>query len=133
MKKLDNFSRSLSILKKADFDQASENEIYRMGVIGQFNLTLELAWKAMQSILRKHGITEAETGSPREVVQLGYKYGILNDSEVWLLMLKKRNILTHVYDEDEACELVIQIRDSFIHAFRELEVVLKEKIEEVED
>lgn len=42
MKKLDNFSKCLDVLKNADFDFASDNEIYRMGVIGQFNLTFEL-------------------------------------------------------------------------------------------
>ena len=39
MKKLDNFLNSLSVLSDADFVFAGENEIYRMGVIGQFQLT----------------------------------------------------------------------------------------------
>ena len=36
MKKLDNFSNCLSVLKNADFKLAENNEIYRTGVIGQF-------------------------------------------------------------------------------------------------
>lgn len=56
MKKLDNFSNCLSILKDADFVLADSNDIYRTGVIGQFNLTFELAWKALQEILRLHGV-----------------------------------------------------------------------------
>ena len=43
-----------------------DDEIYRTGIIGQFNLTFELAWKALQQVLRVHGVVEAETGSPRE-------------------------------------------------------------------
>ena len=50
MKKLDNFSNCLSILKNADFKLAETNDIYRTGIIGQFNLTFELAWKALQEI-----------------------------------------------------------------------------------
>ena len=42
MKKLDNFSNYLSILKNADFKFAETNDIYRTGFIGQFNLTFEL-------------------------------------------------------------------------------------------
>lgn len=45
MKKLDNFSNCLPILKNADFKLAETNDIYRTGIIGQFNLTFELAWK----------------------------------------------------------------------------------------
>jgi hypothetical protein len=48
MKKLDNFSNSLE---------------------GQFNLTFELAWKALQEILRIHGAVGADTGLPREILQ----------------------------------------------------------------
>lgn len=50
MKKLENFSNGLNVLKNADFDLADNNDIYRTGVIGQFNLTIELAWKALQEI-----------------------------------------------------------------------------------
>ena len=89
MKKLDNFSNCLSILKDADFVLADSNDIYRTGVIGQFNLTFELAWKALQEILRLHGVQGAETGSPREILQLGYQCGFVNDSAVWLLIRYK--------------------------------------------
>ena len=46
MKKLENFSNCLEVLKSADFEMADNNDIYRTGIIGQFNLTFELAWKA---------------------------------------------------------------------------------------
>ena len=52
MKKLDNFSNCLTILANADFKMAETNDIYRTGVIGQFNLTFELAWKALQEIMK---------------------------------------------------------------------------------
>ena len=129
MKKLDNFSRCLNVLKSADFELANDNDIYRMGVIGQFSLTFELAWKALQAVLRVHGAEGAETGSPKEILQLGYKLGFVNGSEVWLLMLKKRNIGAHVYNENEAEETLLLIRDSFIPAFAVLEETLRHKAE----
>lgn len=128
MKKLENFSNCLAVLKSADFEQANENDIYRMGVIVQFNLTFELSWKALQAVLKQHGVEEAETGSPREILQLGYKVGFVNDQAAWLLMLKKRNVSVHIYNEDEIDELVILIRDSFIPEFTALEETLREKV-----
>ena len=132
MKKLDNFSNCLSVLKNADFKLAENNEIYRTGVIGQFNLTFELAWKALQEIMRMHSVEGAVTGSPREILQLGYKIGFINDSEVWLLMLKKRNTSVYIYNEDAIDEMLLFIRDSFIPVFIDLEAVLKVKLTEVE-
>ena len=131
MKKLDNFSNCLRVLKNADFELADSNEIYRTGVIGQFNLTFELAWKALQAVLRLHGAEGADTGSPREILQLGYKFGFINDSSVWLLMLKKRSLSVHIYNEEDVEEMIVLIRDSFIAAFVDLEKVLEKKIEEV--
>ena len=133
MKKLDNFTNCLSILANADFKLAETNDIYRTGIIGQFNLTFELAWKALQEIMKMHGVEEATTGSPREILQLGYRIGFINDPQVWLLMLKKRNASVHIYNEDEVDEMMVLIHDSFIPAFMVLKDILVKKLDEAEN
>ena len=132
MKKLDNFINCLAVLANADFKMAETNDIYRTGIIGQFNLSFELAWKALQEIMRIHGIEEASTRSPREILQLAYKIGFISDSEVWLLMLKKRNTSVHIYNEDEVDEIILLIRDSFIPTFTTLKDTLVKKLNEAE-
>ena len=132
MQKLDNFANCLAILGDADFQMAETNDIYRTGIVRQFNLTFELAWKALQAIMRKHCVEEVSTGSPREILQLGYKIGFINDAETWLLMLKKRNTSVHIYNEDEIDELILLIRDSYILAFTVLKDTLVKKLEEAE-
>ena len=132
MQKLDNFANCLAILGDADFQMAETNDIYRTGIIGQFNLTFELAWKALQEIMRMHSVEGASSGSPREILQLGYKIGFINDSEVWLLMLKKRNTSVRIYNENEIDEMIMLIRDSFIPAFLVLKDVLEKKLKEAE-
>ena len=133
MKKLENFSNCLNVLKNADFKVAENDDIYRTGIIGQFNLTFELSWKALQEVLRLHGAEEASTGSPREILQLGYKLGFIDDCAVWLMMLKKRNTSIHIYNEDENDEILLLIRDSFIPAFVVLEKTLQNKLKEAEN
>ena len=130
MIKIDNFRKSLDILENADFKIARENDIYRTGIIGQFNITFELAWKALQSVLRLHGINEAETGSPREILKLGYKFGFLADSDNWLEMLRRRNISIHVYDKNEAIKTVDLIKNKFIRTFSDLLKALEERYNE---
>lgn len=132
MKKLDNFANCLIVLADADFQMSEINDIYRTGIVGQFNLTFELAWKALQEIMRKHSVEEASTGSPRETLQRGYKIGFINDAETWLLMLKKRNTSVYIYNEDEIDKLILLIRDSFIPAFTVLKDTLVKKLEEAE-
>ena len=127
MVKVDGFRNSLDVLRNADFGLASEDKIYRMGVLVQFRRTFELAWKALQQVMRDHGVEGAETGSPREILQLGYKVGFIDDETAWLTMLKKRNQATHEYDEDELEEVILLIRDSFTGAFEKLLKVLEEK------
>ena len=129
-----------------------------------------------------HSVEGASTGSPREILQLGYKVGLqlfsshcparcfdmnmsksrdiqakmpspkvifyafwlvtvkvlnsyvgfINDAEVWLLMLKRRNTSVHIWNEDEVNERIILIRDSFIPAFKILNETLLEKPDEAE-
>lgn len=130
MKKIDNFAASLDALKTAEFEQAKESVIYRTGIVGQFNLTFQLAWKALQAVLRLHNVNVAETGSPLSILKLGYKSGFISDSEVWLLMHKKRNTVTHEYSEEDIDALIILIRNSFIYAFEKLLETLIEKEDE---
>lgn len=126
MKKIDNFSACLDALKTADFKQAKESVIYRTGIVGQFNLTFELAWKALQAVLRAHNVSGAETGSPLSILKLAYRSGFISDSEVWILMHKK-NAASHEYSEEDIDTLIILIRDSFIPVFEKLLDMLVEK------
>ena len=129
MKKIDNFVNCLNVLKKADFDNANVDEIYRTGIIGQFNLTFELAWKALQEVLRLHDVEGAESGSPREILQLANKVNFLDSDAVWLSMLKTRNLSVHLYNEEEAVEMIGKIKDEYIEAFEKLVKVLNDKLE----
>ncbi len=123
----------MKVLEKGNFDLAENDEIYRMGMIGQFQLTFELAWKALKFILEQDGVGGAETGSARDILKLSAKTGFLEDEDIWLLMLKKRNQSTHIYNEQDADELMILIRDSFIPAFQRLERFLLKKQREIEE
>ena len=133
MRKLDNFSSGLAVLRRANFTAAYENEFYRAGVIATFNITFELAWKALQEVLRLEGVEQAVTGAPRDIVKLGYSFGFIDDIAVWLLMLESRNMAIHVYNEAEADKLLILIRDSFINALTLLEKKLREKFNEIQE
>lgn len=63
---------------------------------------------------------------------LSVKTGFLQDENVWLLMLKELNQSTHIYNEEDADELMILLKDSFLSAFKDLEKFLLKKQQEIE-
>ena len=130
MKKYEAFVSCLNVLEKATPQEAAASEIYRMGIIGQFNLTFELAWKALKETLTLHGIAEAATGSPREIFKAAYALGWLNNENIWLDMLKKRNIAIHVYDEERAKTVTALIFQQYLPALKELREELGLRISE---
>ena len=67
-----------------------------------------------------------------DALQLGYKIGFINDSQIWLLMLKKYNTSVYSYNEDEVDEMIVLIHDSFIPAFIVLKDMLVKKLDVAE-
>ena len=132
MKKYESFASCLSVLEQADKKLAASNEIYRMGIIGQFNLTFELAWKALKDVLELYGVAEAATGSPREIFKAAYKLGWLEEDKIWLDMLKKRNIAIHVYDEERAATVMGMIFTGYISALQTLRDELQRRLAAVD-
>ncbi|OWV00867.1 MULTISPECIES: HI0074 family nucleotidyltransferase substrate-binding subunit [unclassified Fibrobacter] len=133
MQKFDNFKNCFDVLKKSEKAKALADEIYRTGVIGQFGLAFELAWKTLQELMRAHGIEEAENGSPREILRAGFKYGFLNDESVWLQMLKDRNSATHIYDEEAFNAVLDRVYSSYINLFDNFKTTLESKISVLEN
>ena len=128
MKKYESFASCLSVLEQADRELAAKNEIYRMGIIGQFNLTFELAWKSLKETLELYGVAEAATGSPREIFKAAYKLGWLKDEKVWLDMLKKRNVAIHVYDEERALTVMEMVFSAYLAVLQDLREELGQRL-----
>lgn len=124
MKKFDNYKSNLSVLSKAH-EEDLQNEFIISGVIDKFFIQFELAWKVLRELLRYEGNSVANSGSPREIIKAAYAmYDFINES-TWLSMLKERNDMTHIYDGNEAKELVQKIINNYIPEF----ILLKEEIE----
>ena len=71
----------------------------RDSAIKRFELTVELAWKALQKFLAREGIVAK---SPRQSFREAFKQGLLPDNEGWLGMIEDRNQTVHAYNEKTA-------------------------------
>jgi nucleotidyltransferase substrate binding protein (TIGR01987 family) len=98
-----NLSKALA-LKEPDIFQ-------RAGLIHFFSMTFELAWKTMKDFLEDQGFTDINT--PRSAIKKAFEVELIKDGKTWLDCLEKRNLMTHVYDEEIASEVETLIRNNY--------------------
>lgn len=132
MKKFDNFSSNLAVLSRAH-EEDLENEFIISGIIDKFFIQFELAWKVLKELLRYEGSNVANTGSPREIIKAAYAVYEFIDERIWLSMLKDRNNMTHIYDGNEAKELVKRILDTYLPAFSLMKKSIESRYQEMLD
>ena len=133
---LNNYEKTLHSLREMiDFDSSFDSplakldEAIRDSIIKKFEYTFELAWKTVKDYLEYLGMTE-KIGSPREIIQLGFKQGIISDGEAWISMMLSRNALSHLYDEKASRDIYKKIKNEYVKLFNELKEKLDQAIEE---
>ncbi len=103
-----NFERAFIFLKKAR-ELGTYDDLQRAGLIQSFEFTFELAWKTLKDYLQEQGM---QVQYPREAIKHSFSTGLIEDGNLWIQMLDKRNELTHLYNEEQA--------KNALHAIREL-------------
>lgn len=118
--KLNNFRSALQRLKEAvyELEKSITNDIVRDGVIQRFEFTYELAWKTTKEYLEDLGIVD--TNSPKAVIKEAFAQKLILNEDIWLLMLRDRNMTSHVYKEEMAQEIADRIRKSYVKEFEDL-------------
>ncbi len=94
--------------------QDLENEFIVSGIIDKFFIQFELGWKLLKELLKYEGKTVGASGSPREVIKGAYACYDFLEEDIWLSMLKSRNDLAHIYDEEQAQRLLKTILEIYI-------------------
>ncbi|QXM06664.1 nucleotidyltransferase substrate binding protein [Crassaminicella indica] len=122
--RFENFDKAYSQLHAAilDFDKLSILE--KEGLIQRFEYTFELAWKTLKDYLESQ---EVEVKFPREVIKAAFHYELIQDGEVWMDMLEKRNLLAHTYDEERFNFAVKKIKEEYYKAISQVHTLLGEK------
>jgi nucleotidyltransferase substrate binding protein (TIGR01987 family) len=96
--------------------QRSLSELERQGLIQAFEFTHELAWNLMKDWFDYQGNTTI-SGS-RDATREAFRMGLIQDGEVWMEMIKSRNLSSHTYNLETAMEISKAIDDRYWKAFR---------------
>ena len=93
-----NFERTLLLLKNAA-EKNTLSDLEKAGLIQIYEVTFELAWKMVKDYLEEKEVT---VKFPKDTIKEGFAYELINDGDLWLDMLQKRNLMSHTYNETNA-------------------------------
>lgn len=119
------FRKAYEKLKEfVDTDNGSEKD--RAAIIHAYEYTFELWWKALQRYLEDTE-TISEYG-PGSTIRNAFQFGILEDGEKYMNLLRDRNLIAHTYKENIAIEIHSRIKENHIKTFEEFVKKFDERI-----
>lgn len=116
----------MALLREALADVETLSQLEKEGVIQRFEFTFELAWKTVKDYLVHQGIA-LEQITPRTVVKQAFAAKIIRDGQLWIDMLRWRNLMSRTYDETAVDNALRPMVDRFLPALEELRIFLEGK------
>lgn len=108
--RLQNWNRALGQLTK--FMQHDElNELEELGLIHSFEYNHELAWNTQKDFLQDQGFTGLFC--VKDVAKKAFEVGLIKNGELWLDMIKNRNLTSHAYND----AITRQVVDAIVHQY----------------
>lgn len=102
-------------------------KLEEQGLIQAFQYTHELAWNTLKDFLEHQG--ETNLYGSRDTVRLAFRRGLLPDGEVWMDMIKSRNLSSHTYDENTAANIAAAVVQQYFAAFATFNQQMQARIE----
>ncbi len=115
-----SLEKALKIAKCIEIENSDREifEVVRAGVIQNFEVCYESAWKAMKRWIEEN-VEEVDGVTRRALFIKGTESKLITDIEKWMLFHRARNSTSHVYEEETA-EEVYKIAFEFINYAKDL-------------
>lgn len=101
-----------------------EDEMLKESLIKRFEFTHELAWNVMKDYAEFQG--KFEVKGSRDATREAFQMGLIKNGELWMEMIKCRNLTSHTYDSKRVDEIYREILDRFYPAFKAFETRMEE-------
>jgi nucleotidyltransferase substrate binding protein (TIGR01987 family) len=122
LQRFSNYQKALLTLSEAA-DLASTralSNLEQQGLIQGFEFTHELAWNVLKDYLEEQGFVGI-IGS-KNATREAFKNALITDGDVWMDMIKARNMTSHTYSTDIAQGIATDILQRFYPAFKALDI-----------
>ena len=120
-----NFEKAYKQFHTAIVDFHKLSTLEKEGLIQRFEYTFELAWKTLKDYLEAQGVI---VNFPREIIKSAFHHGLIQNGEVWMDMLEKRNLMTHTYNEERFNLAIRKIKDEYYTSITQVYKDLGEKL-----
>lgn len=107
--------------------QEPQNELYPIALVGAFQFIFELCWKTLKDYLKYSGV---DAGLPRDVIKQAFHYQLIEDGQLWIDMLEDHNAMAHVYQAQQAKDVVQKIQHKYHSGIQQVYNLLQSKVDE---
>jgi nucleotidyltransferase substrate binding protein (TIGR01987 family) len=106
------------------------SNLEKQGLIQSYEFTQELAWKVLKDFLEFRGLRDIY-GS-RDAVREAFKVGLIVNGQLWMDMIKSRNLTSHTYDESTIEEILEIINNKYYDEFKDFKLKMEKLLEREE-
>jgi len=129
IQRFNNFNKAFAQLREA-VELAKQRQLSNLEELGlnhTFVYTHEIAWKTLKDFLEERGV--GNLYGSRDATREAFKTGLLENGDVWMDMIKSRNLTSHTYNEEVTREIVTATIHSYFDEFSAFQTRM-EKIKE---
>ncbi len=122
LQRFSNYQKAMLTLSDAADLAATRalSNLEQQGLIQGFEFTHELAWNVLKDYLEEQGFVGL-IGS-KNATREAFKNVLITDGDVWMDMIKARNMTLHTYSTDIAQGIATDILQRFYPAFKAMAV-----------
>lgn len=102
LNQIQNWHNAIQRLKYA-IDKDNGDDLIRDAIIQRFEFTIELSWKTLKKFLVYKW--EPDNLMSKDIFRKFYEYGIVTDIQIWIDFIDDRNLLAHIYSEEQAIDV----------------------------
>lgn len=114
--RFENYEKALLLLRQALANVEKLSELEKQGAVHRFEFTSELAWKTLKDYLEYNGLVLDQV-VPSTVIKQAFAAKIISDGQLWIDMLRCRNLMSHTYDEAVFDQAVHDMAGRYLPAF----------------
>ena len=116
-KSVEALASAIAVIEKAARSERTDQDtrdVIRAGVIQNFEITYELAWKLISRWLDVYVAPDTSRAAKPQLYRIAAECKLIDDVDTWMRYHQARNTTSHIHDKDKA-EQVYTASCDFVH------------------